>query len=713
MNPRIRLIIIALAIIGGAIYLLPTWQYSQLNAEREALEADTSEAGRLALARWDSLHYEDWLDAREDRIKLGLDLRGGVYITMEVDVPALLQETADPDLTDEVFEEVMAAVREEAETSDDPVLEIFQEKFDEIARPQGKSLLDYYDLNLNDVSDQAVLDKLQENIDDAVDQAREVIEQRVNKYGLTEPSIQVQGSRRIIVELPDEKDPQAVRELLSRTARLEFKLVKNDADAVALFAEINNALRGSDDGVTGEDEDDLPEETVTDDDTTDTPEENDTTTDDQVASGDTTGDTTGDTSGDTSDNGVAAADTAGDDAEDTTNPYTGLSEEEAQKRYRTMNPFTSLIGTVFQPAYQGQQQQADGVYEAPNPPQGEYSFYVAPDDVAKVREILSRPEIRAMIPEDRQIAFSAYPLDQNVADSPFELTVLKAEPELRGEVVTDAGASIDQMNGRPVVQMAMNLAGAQMWGEVTGANIHKRVAVVLDSAVYSSPWIQGRIDGGQTQITGSNDVADAELLATILKSGALKAPVTVIEERVVGPSLGADQVDRGINAVLFAALLVILFMAIYYAFGGVIADLAVMLNVFFTLAFLAALQGTLTLPGIGALVLTIGMAVDANILIYERIREELALGKPLKTAVQLGYEKAFSAIIDSNITTFLTGLILAAFGSGPIQGFAIMLMIGIAGTLFTAVFITRAVFEFMLERDVRSINFGQPKSRAV
>ena len=248
---------------------------------------------------------------------------------------------------------------------------------------------------------------------------------------------------------------------------------------------------------------------------------------------------------------------------------------------------------------------------------------------------------------------------------------------------------------------------------MTGANIHKRVAVVLDSAVYSSPWIQGRIDGGQTQITGSNDVADAELLATILKSGALKAPVTVIEERVVGPSLGADQIDRGINAVLFAALLVILFMAIYYAFGGVIADLAVMLNVFFTLAFLAALQGTLTLPGIGALVLTIGMAVDANILIYERIREELALGKPLKTAVQLGYEKAFSAIIDSNITTFLTGLILAAFGSGPIQGFAIMLMIGIAGTLFTAVFITRAVFEFMLERDVRSINFGQPKSRAV
>lgn len=701
MNPRIRLIIIALAIAGAVYTLWPTWQYAQLNDEREALEADTSAAGRLALAKWDSLNYDDWLEARDGRIKLGLDLRGGVYITMEVDVPALLYETADPDLTDQVFEDVMAAVREEAATSDDPVLEIFQEKFDEIARPQGKSLLDYYDLDLNEVSDEAVVEKLQDNIDDAVAQAKEVIEQRVNKYGLTEPSIQVQGSRRIIVELPDEKDPQAVRELLSRTARLEFKLVKNDADAIALFTEINNALQDAEEETPGRAPTPQPAA-----DTTAPPRD----TNSPAPSGDTTGgadveDTTGGT--------VATDTTGGEEDEDTTNPYEGLSEQQQLERYRNLNPFTSLIGTVFQQNYDGQRQPADGVYESGQAPQGEYTFYVSPENVQKIRAILSRPEVRGMIPEDRQIAFSAYPLDGDDPESPYELHVLKSEPELRGEVVTDAAPNIDPMNGQPVVQMAMNLAGAEIWSEVTGSNVHRRVAVVLDSAVYSAPWIQGKIDGGRTQITGSQDASEAELLATILKSGALKAPVKVIEERVVGPSLGADQIEQGINAVLFAALLVILFMALYYAVGGVVADLAVALNVFFTLAFLAALQGTLTLPGIGALVLTIGMAVDANILIYERIREEMALGKPLKSAVQLGYEKAFSAIIDSNITTFITGVVLAAFGSGPIQGFAIMLMIGIAGTLFTAVFITRAVFEFMLERDVKSINFGQPKTRAV
>ncbi len=689
MNPRIRLIIIILAIAGGAYYLWPTWQYSQLNGEREGLESDTSEAGRLKLAQWDSLHYEDWADARANRIKLGLDLRGGVYFTMEVDIPALLEETASEDLVDETFEQVMLAVREEAALSDDPVLDIFTEKFDEIARPAGKSLLDYYDFNLSDVSEDGVIDKLSANIDDAVEQAREVITQRVNKYGLTEPSIQVQGTRRIIVELPDEKNPEVVRELLSKTARLEFKMVRNDAEAIQLFASINDLLRESEG-----DEGDAPEKSV------DTTKRKDTNT---VAKNiDSTG------SGDSND--VAdVADTTGDSADD---PYAGLTDEEQYEKYRTLHPFTSYLGTYYQQAYESERQAADGVYDQ-TPPQGEYSFFVSPEGRAEILKILARPEVRSILPEDRQITFSAYPVDPLDPQSPYEMHVLKSEAELNGEVVTDAGPNIDPMTGRPVVSMAMNLAGAEIWSEITGANVHKRVAVVLDSSVYSAPWIQGQIDGGQTQITGSSDAGEAELLATILKSGVLKAPVKVIEERVVGPSLGADQIERGINAVLFAAILVMIFMIIYYMFGGLIADLAVMLNIFFTLAILAAFQGTLTLPGIGALVLTIGMAVDANILIYERIREELALGKSIKNAVQLGYDKAFSAIIDSNITTFMTGVILYVFGTGPIQGFAFMLMVGIVGTLFTAVFITRVVFTFMLERDVKSLNFGQQKSRTV
>jgi preprotein translocase subunit SecD len=327
--------------------------------------------------------------------------------------------------------------------------------------------------------------------------------------------------------------------------------------------------------------------------------------------------------------------------------------------------------------------------------------------------MLKRPEVRAMIPEGRQIAFSANRRDPQDPESPYEMIVLKAEPELRGEVVTDAIGTTDIQTGQPVVQMSMDLFGAERWAQITEDNVNKRVAVVLDSAVYSAPWIEEKIPGGHTRITGSADLKEAELLATVLKSGALKAPIRIIEERIVGPSLGQDQIDQGVNAVLFAALLVVLFMIVYYMFGGLVADIAVVINVFLTLAVLAAFQGTLTLPGIGALVLTIGMAVDANILIYERIREELALGKGLRHAVQLGYEKAFTAIIDSNITTFITGVILYSFGSGPIKGFALMLMIGIGATLFTAVFITRAVFMVILDRGVENINFGQPKTKSV
>lgn len=692
MNPRIRLILLAL-LLGGAVWALwPTWQYSQINAEREALveayQADSSEEARLALARWDSLNYDDWLSAREGRIKLGLDLRGGVYFTMEVDVPALLYESADEDLIDDTFEDVIAAVREEAATSDDPVIEIFEEKFNEIGRPAGKTLLDYYDFDLDEASDEAILEKLATNITDAVDQAEEVIRQRVNKDGLTEPSIQQLGSRRIVVELPDEKDPDRVRDLLSRTARLEFKLVRNDAETIRFFKEIDELLSDIE-----------PEETTDDVDTPDA----DTTGTPAPASDTAVPPTNGDTN-------ATPADTTGDTVND---PYAGLSEDEQAKKYLALHPFTSNLFAYYQQAYEAPQEQAQGVFDMPSPPEGEYTFVTSPEGMAKIREILSRPEVRALIPEDRQIAFSPYQMDPEDPDSPYEMFVLKADEEMTGETITDANPSTDPMTGRPVVQMAMNLAGAETWSDVTGENVHKRVAVVLDSSVYSAPWIQGQISGGQTQITGSSDAGEANLLAIVLKSGALKAPIKIIEERIVGPSLGADQIQRGINAILFAALLVILFMAIYYATGGVVADLAVGLNVLFTLAFLGALRGgaTLTLPGIGALVVTIGMAVDANILIYERIREELAFGKPLKMAVQLGYEKAFSAIIDSNITTFITGVILFAFGSGPIKGFAVMLMIGIAATLFTAVFVTRAIFEFMLERGAKKINFGQPKQR--
>lgn len=707
VSVRFRLIIIALALAGAVWALWPTFNYYQINGERENLLADTATPeGKAALARWDSLHYEDWLSARDKRIKLGLDLRGGVYFTMEVDAPTLLEESVGEGLMDQTFEQVMAATREEAATSDESVLDIFTKKFDEIARPQGKTLLNYYDFGDmgSDAGDDAIIAKLRTNINDAVDQAQEVIRQRIDKFGLTEPLIQKQGSRRIAVELPDETDPGPTRDLLSKTARLEFKLVKNDATIVAAFQQIDRLLGGKTAGEPATPETPGADTTLPDTDTTGGAN-GDTNTQTAPPTGDTNTGAGPDTAG-----GQASADTTAD----TSNPYAGLDEEEQVAEYRRRHPFGHLFNMLVHDGRDGQRQSADGLFEMNEaPPMAEYTFYTTKENRAKIQEILKRPEVRSLIPEDRQIAFSASPVDPKDPQSAYEMYVVSADASLTGEVVVDAMPSTDVTTGQNVVQMAMDAAGADRWAEITDENTGKRVAVVLDSVVYSAPWIQGKIAGGQTQITGMADYGEANLLSIILKSGALKAPIKIIEERVVGPSLGADQIDQGINAVLFAALLVVLFMAIYYAFGGIIADLAVVLNVFFTLAFLAALGGTLTLPGIGAIVLTIGMAVDANILIYERIREEMALGKTLQNAVQLGYERAFSAIIDSNITTFLTGAILAAFGSGPIKGFAVMLMIGIGSTLFTAVFITRAVFTLMLDRGAHSINFGQPKSHAV
>jgi preprotein translocase subunit SecD len=328
--------------------------------------------------------------------------------------------------------------------------------------------------------------------------------------------------------------------------------------------------------------------------------------------------------------------------------------------------------------------------------------------------MLRRTDVRAAMPEDVVFALSAepeYPSEGNKDpdNDVFALYGLTKDAELTGEVITDAAPSFDQ-SGKPMVLMQMNSDGADRWAAITGKNIKKRVAIVLDSAVYSAPVVQNKIPNGSSQITGSKDPKEANLLAVVLKAGALKAPVKIIEERVVGPSLGEDSIREGTMATLIATALVMIFMLVYYRTGGLIADIAVMFNVLITLAVLAKFGAALTLPGIAGLVLTIGMAVDANILIYERMREEFERGRTLSSAIQLGYEKAFAAIIDTHITTFMTGLILFFFGSGPIKGFAVTLMIGLVATLFTAVFVTRTVFAFMVTRGAKSVNIGQPRS---
>jgi preprotein translocase subunit SecD len=676
----------------------------------------------LALDRWDSLNGEALHANQNHALKLGLDLQGGMYITMEVDVPGLLYESAQRDAIDPTFEQVIETTRNEAKLSDEPVIDIFTRNFDKIARPKGKTLLSYFDVGAlgKDATDEAIVTKLSRNIDDAVDQAVTVMRQRIDKYGVSEPTIQKVAGRRIVVELPGVKDETEVRNLLQTTARLEFKLVKNNAEGAKLFKRIDELLAGkvstdsagakkdtagakkTDTTVAGK-KDTAKTPTVAKKDSTKT--KADSAKAPNTARNDSGKKTDTANSPNTAKNDSANGDTTKD-------PYKGLSDEEKVKHYRADHPFTTMFQTLLSMKEDEQAQDASTMYAGTQFPDGIYNFYVPASLKKKVEDLLHRSDVKGIFPEDLIVAFSAQPEGQtpgNPNTGFYMMYLLTRDPELTGEYITDAAPGFDPITSKPMVSMQMNAEGADRWAAITGKNIKKRVAIVLDSAVYSAPTVQNKIPNGNSQITGAKDAKDANLLAVVLKAGALKAPVHIIEERVVGPSLGSDSISQGFHAVLGAALLVILFMLIYYAFGGAIADLAVMFNVLLTLSILAALGATLTLPGIGGLVLTIGMAVDANILIYERIREELAQGKSLKTAVNLGYEKAFAAIIDTHITTFMTGAILYFFGTGPIQGFAVTLMIGIAATLFTAVFVTRTVFYVMLDRGTTSINFGQPK----
>lgn len=632
-------------------------------AERATLDS-------TAQIQWDQTYGEEFRKEKLRALKLGLDLRGGMYVTLEVDAVRLLEEAADRASFDETFERVIEATRQQAERSDDDVLDIFLRNFDRIARPQGKSLVSYYELvDVRDISEQRIIERLRRDINEAVDQALEVIRQRIDKFGVTEPTIQKQGSRRILLELPGVQDEREMRQLLQTTARLEFKLLRHGTDVLYAFLNIDRFLagRGGRDTVPS------------------------------------TADATMRTSGDT-----AMART--NDTAAPKDPYAGLSDEEKVAKFRRDHPFLSLfVGQVLV----GERYQPFDIAEEviPKlPADAEFYFLTTEDNKRQLQAILARPEIRRMLPADAEIAFSAKPErgTENTPNRTYAMYVLKRDPELTGDVVTDAYATFDQMTNRPMVLMYMNSDGAERWAKITGANIGKRIAIVLDGEVYSAPVVRSKITGGSSQIEGMANVEEAKLLQIVLKAGALKAPVKIIEERVVGPSLGEDSIRSGISASLIAFALVVLFMVTYYSAGGVVAVIAMLINVMLNLGILAGFGGTLSLPGIAGIILTLAIAVDANIIIFERIREELHRGRSLRASIDEGFRHALPPIIDSHATTFLTGLILFVLGYGPIQGFATTLMIGILTTLFTSILVSRAIIELWLSRSPQArISFGE------
>lgn len=630
-------ITVIIAAIALAVYLLwPTYKdYSNTKSITETVTKKQEEIKRnypeitkqdlqkKLVAYEDSIRVSDpsITAARQKRIKLGLDLQGGMRVVLEVNTAKLMEKLAKN--PDDVFKKVLAEAEKEAVLSDESVVDIVGRKLE-----QRQIRLSRYFGTIRE-DDNEIIKRLKEDSEDAVNRAIEIIRNRVDQYGVSEPSINRQGTRRIIVELPGVAKEQEAKNLLQGTALLEFRILKDPEFAVSLMQKIDNVLAGKNLG--------------------------DTTKTDTIKT----------TKTETKDTSLIAADTS---------QQKQLSEEEFKKEH----PFFAI---------------------AMMDPQGRSAdAYVRDGQKSLLAQYLTREDVQKVLPNNVEFVYSAKSVGVDKGENIYMMYLVNKNPELTGGVITDAQANIDPSTSSPIVSMEMNSEGATEWARITGANVGKRIAIMLDGVAFSAPVVRGKIPGGRSQIEGMANMEEAKLLEIILKAGALPAPVDIIEERTVGPSLGQDSVQSGFNSTVIGFLAVGLFMIIYYQKSGSIATVGLMFTILLILATLAGFGATLTLPGIAGIILTMGMAVDANVLINERIREELDTGKTIKASIESGFSKAFPAIIDSNITTFITGLILYQFGTGPIQGFALTLMIGLVTSLFGALFISRLIFNFMVSK---------------
>lgn len=655
---RTLIVVILLCVVGSLWALYPTWQAAQYREELASLKDSASRA------KWIAANEESFKDASGKSIKLGLDLRGGIYVTMEVDVLKFIEDQATG--KDDIFNKVLAATKEEEKTSDESVVDLFAKNFRATAAPAGKNLLNYFILPDSRVIEEAdILKYLKAGTDEAVDRAIEIIRNRIDQFGLTEPTIQKFGTRRIIIEVPGVADAAQVRQLLEGTAQLEFRLMKDPKVVQKILKSIDKHLLGTASATPIK----VVDSTVA----VDSAAKSMVAVAPKVDSAKAVVDSATANVALSSEDSAKLADSLA---------YVGLSDDQKRIKFEKENPFTAIL--------------SKGVTQ-------DGRIYCSEVDRKTIIELLARPDIKPIYESEVSIVFSR-PIKDEKGGNFYEVFFLNATAELTGKYITDANA--ENRDGKPEVTMQMDEEGARIWSRVTGANVGKQIAVVLDNVVYTAPNVQNKIEGGNSQITGSKDMSEANLLKIVLKAGALPAPVKIIQEQVVGPSLGSDSIAKGTESIFFAFLAVILFMGMYYLMGGAVADFAVIINLLFTLAVLATFGATLTLPGMAGLVLTVGIAVDANVLIYERIREELASGKSLKLALDDGYKRAFAPIFDGHLTAFFSGLILYSFGTGTIQGYAVTLMIGIAASLFTAIVITRVIFDILLERAPNAVKFG-------
>lgn len=554
---------------------------------------------------------------RENSLSLGLDLQGGMHVTLEVGTPQLVQDLAGEYADDELISVIETAEQQAIQQDVDFIEELVREF--ERRNPEGR-LSRYYRSDVENINRRSSNAEIEEYLkgqrSSAVDRAMEIIRTRVDRYGVTEPAIFKQGNNRVVVELPGVSDKERVRSLLKGTARLEFRLAAQPDDLNSarerIVAYFENQMAGS-----GEEEE----------------------------------------------------------------------EEVEVEAASDSNPLLEVL----------------------NPsPRNPYVFgYATGRDTARVNELIHQPEVQELLPRNTTLMWGASPFQtsQNGLEL-YELIGVRSEVELTGDVIEEASVNFDEATNQPRVSMNMNAEGARRWARITGANIGKPIAIVLDGYVYSYPNVETKISNGRSSITGLDSVEEAEDLVNILLSGALPAPLEIIAEETVGATLGEASIKAGFYSTLIGLIIVALFMMVYYHAGGAIADLALILNIIFILGILAAFKATLTLPGIAGIVLTIGMAVDANVLIFDRIREEQRTGKTLRAAIDGGYSNAMSAIVDANVTTFFVGIILYSFGVGPIQGFAVTLMAGIIASLFSAIVITRVIVDYLTREKSAELSFG-------
>ncbi|MGD9898491.1 MAG: protein translocase subunit SecD [Calditrichaceae bacterium] len=609
--------VLILVVLLVAVYLLyPTYK---LNSMTEAQQSEMQIKSQ-----------KDFFDLKSKTINLGLDLQGGMHVVLEVDIKELLNRLAKNQNDD--FRLALEETQKQVEVSDEDFISVFNEKLNE----KNANIVRFFG-TAERRTEADVVSYLREQTKEAVGRSLEIMRNRVDEFGVSEPTIQRQGDHRIIVELAGVTDPSRVRQLIGKTALLEFKLLKDNVVSAQIAEKINSYINS------------------------------------KISPSDTLAKTN-----------EAKGDTGSTALED----IFGVENKSAATKAAVSDTTTS---DLFE----------QNLFFLD--PRDKQTLLVPRDKELKFKALLNLPEIQRIIAEEAGSAQFYWGAKPEYNDEYYQVFLVNKNLELSGETIVDAlpqpGSQSDPNSiGKFEVSLTFNDEGSRVFSRVTGANIGKRLAIILDNKVFLAPSLRVKISNGRARITGLETMDEAKDLGIVLKAGALPAPVDIIEERTVGPSLGIDSIRAGSYSAILGMFFVMIFMVIYYRLSGIVADIALVLNIVFIMAIMAYFHATLTLPGIAGIILTIGMAVDANVLIFERVREELRRGKTVRASIEVGYGKAFVTILDANVTTFIAGLVLYTYGSGPIQGFALTLMIGILASMFTAIIVTRVIFDYTLEK---------------